>query len=88
MPITLVIDKDRKVGVRHFAIGKYYWQETKVPQGYTLDMTKYSFEIKKHGDDPALSIITENVETKEQVIRLVLTSSNFKILKSIKNVDF
>ncbi|EOI55488.1 MSCRAMM family collagen-binding adhesin EcbA [Enterococcus gilvus] len=65
--ITLVIDKNRQAGVKHLAVGKYYWKETKAPVGYSEDQTIYSFEIKKKDDLNA--IITENVTAKEQVIR-------------------
>ncbi|MBO0460037.1 MSCRAMM family collagen-binding adhesin EcbA [Enterococcus hulanensis] len=67
--ITLVIDEDRQVGVKHLAVGKYYWKETKAPVGYTEDQTKYEFEIKKKDDSPTNSVIVENVTAKEQVIR-------------------
>ncbi|MDT2661153.1 SpaA isopeptide-forming pilin-related protein [Enterococcus hulanensis] len=65
--ITLMIDKDRQVAVKHLAVGKYFWRESKAPIGYTEDQTKYTFEIKKKDDLNA--IITENVTAKEQVIR-------------------
>lgn len=65
--ITLMIDEDRQVGVKHLAIGKYFWRESKAPVGYAKDQTKYTFEIKKTDDLNA--IVTENVTAQEQVIR-------------------
>lgn len=67
--VSLVIDENRQVGLKHLAVGKYFWKETRAPIGYTKDQTKYQFEIKKKDDAPANSVVIENVEAKEQVIR-------------------
>lgn len=68
--VTLVIDKDRQVGVKHLALGKYFWRETKAPVGYTEDQTNYEFVISKKDDSPSNVVIKESTTAKEQVIRL------------------
>ncbi|CUB53493.1 Cna protein B-type domain protein [Bacillus subtilis] len=46
---NLVTDADGKIRVQGLAYGKYYFQETKAPNGYVLDPTKYEFFIKESG---------------------------------------
>lgn len=75
--ITLMIDKERQVGVNHLAIGKYYWRETKAPIGYTEDQTNYEFEIKKKSDAVENIVVKENTTAKEQVIRMNLDFFKF-----------
>lgn len=67
--VTVVIDDSNQVGIKHLPLGKYYWKETKAPVGYTLDKTKYFFEIQKKDDSKENAIITQDVTAKEQVIR-------------------
>ncbi|NSW10313.1 LPXTG cell wall anchor domain-containing protein [Enterococcus faecalis] len=67
--VTLVLDEKNQVAVKHLAINEYYWQETKAPEGYTLDETKYPVSIKKMDDDEKNAVITRDVTAKEQVIR-------------------
>lgn len=67
--VTLTLDDNNQVGVKHLAIDEYYWQETKAPEGYALDLTKYSFSIKKVDDNVKNAVITRDVTAKEQVIR-------------------
>lgn len=45
--VTLTLDENNQVAVKHLALNEYYWQETKAPEGYTLDETKYPVSIKK-----------------------------------------
>ena len=45
--VTLALDEKNQVAVKHLAINEYFWQETKAPEGYTLDETKYPVSIKK-----------------------------------------
>lgn len=75
--ITLVIDRERQVGVSHLAMGKYYWRETKAPIGYTEDQTNYEFEIKKKGDQLSNAVVKESTTAKEQVIRMNLDFFKF-----------
>ncbi|EKZ0549773.1 fibrinogen-binding MSCRAMM adhesin Fss3 [Listeria monocytogenes] len=67
--VTLALDEKNQVAVKHLAINEYYWQETKAPEGYTLDETKYPVSIKKVDDDEKNAVITQDVTAKEQVIR-------------------
>lgn len=67
--ITLTIDDQNQVAVKHLAIGDYYWKETKAPEGYALDTTKYDVNIEKVDDNKENAVITKDVIAKEQVIR-------------------
>lgn len=67
--VTLALDEKNQVAVKHLAINEYYWQETKAPEGYTLDETKYPVSIKKVDGDEKNAVITQDVTVKEQVIR-------------------
>ncbi|MFT0189777.1 fibrinogen-binding MSCRAMM adhesin Fss3 [Candidatus Enterococcus avicola] len=67
--VTLTLDEENQVAVKHLAINEYYWQETKAPEGYSLDQTKYTVSIKKVDDNEKNAVITRDVTAKEQVIR-------------------
>lgn len=67
--VTLTLDEKNQVAVKHLAINEYYCQETKAPEGYSLDETKYPVSIKKVDDSEKNAVITRNVTAKEQVIR-------------------
>ncbi|ROY92337.1 LPXTG cell wall anchor domain-containing protein [Enterococcus gallinarum] len=67
--VTLTLDEENQVTVKHLAINEYYWQETKASEGYTLDETKYPVSIKKVDDNEKNVVITREVTAKEQVIR-------------------
>ena len=66
--VTLTLDEKNQVAVKHLAINEYYWQETKAPEGYTLDETKYPVSIKRWMIAKN-AVITRDVAAKEQVIR-------------------
>ncbi|ASV96323.1 fibrinogen-binding MSCRAMM adhesin Fss3 [Enterococcus durans] len=67
--VTLTLDEKNQVAVKHLAINEYYWQETKAPEGYSLDQTKYPISIKKVDDSAENAVITRDITAKEQVIR-------------------
>ncbi|OOG23960.1 cell surface protein [Enterococcus casseliflavus] len=67
--VTLTLDEENQVAVKHLAINEYYWQETKAPEGYTLDETKYPVSIKKVDDNEKNAVINRDVTAKEKVIR-------------------
>jgi LPXTG-motif cell wall-anchored protein len=67
--VTLTLDEENQIAVKHLAINEYYWQETKAPEGYSLDQTKYPVSIKKVDDNEKNAVITREVTAKEQVIR-------------------
>lgn len=63
--VTLTLDEKNQVAIKHLAINEYYWQETKAPEGYTLDKTKYPVSIKKVDDNEKNAVITRDVTAKE-----------------------
>lgn len=71
-------DKLQKASVKHLALGKYYWKETKAPEGYQLDNTKREFEITYKNQDTQV-IATESV-SKENVVKFTL--DGFKYVES------
>lgn len=92
--VTLVIDKNQQVGVKHLAIGKYFWRETKAPVGYTEDQTNYEFAITKKDDSLSNVVIKEKTTAKEQVIRLnfdffkFANSSNGSASAGVNDLEF
>lgn len=44
-----VTDKNGKLVFEHLRYGKYYFQETKAPEGYVIDESLFEFEIKSDG---------------------------------------
>lgn len=75
--VTLTLDEKNQAAVKHLVINEYYWQETKAPEGYTLDETKYPVSIKKVDDSEKNAVITRDVTAKEQVIRFVFDFFKF-----------
>lgn len=71
-------DEEQQASVEHLALGKYYWQETKAPEGYQLDNTKREFEVTYKDQDTQV-IATESI-SKENVIKFTL--DGFKYVKS------
>lgn len=63
--VTLTLDEKNQAAVKHLAINEYYWQETKAPEGYTLDETKYPVSIKKVDDNEKNAVIIRDVTAKE-----------------------
>lgn len=61
------------------AIGKYYYVETKAPEGYELDSTQYPFEITEEG-----SVITMTVFNEYMIVAAPETSlTNEEIIVSV-----
>lgn len=71
-------DKLQKASVKHLALGKYYWKETKAPEGYQLDNTKREFEITYKDQDTQV-MATESI-SKENVVKFTL--DGFKYVES------
>jgi hypothetical protein len=71
-------DEDQTASVKHLALGKYYWLETKAPEGYQIDSTKREFELKYNDQDT--KVVAADVTSKEKVIKLSL--DGFKYLQS------
>jgi uncharacterized surface anchored protein len=76
--VIRIDDEDQTAGVKHLALGKYYWLETKAPEGYQLDSTKREFELKYKDQDT--KVVAADVTSKEKVIKLSL--DGFKYLQS------
>ncbi|GAP04830.1 SpaA isopeptide-forming pilin-related protein [Fructobacillus tropaeoli] len=65
--VTLRIDEDlNQAGVKHLALGDYYWKETKAPEGYQKDKEQYKFSINYQ--DEYTPVVTNEETSKEQVI--------------------
>lgn len=71
-------DEDQTAGVKHLALGKYYWLETKAPEGYQLDSTRREFELKYKDQDT--KVVAADVTSKEKVIKFSI--DGFKYLQS------
>lgn len=76
--VIRIDDEDQTAGVKHLALGKYYWLETKAPEGYQLDSTKHEFELKYKDQDT--KVVAANVTSKEKVIKFSI--DGFKYLQS------
>lgn len=76
--VIRIDDEDQKAGVKHLALGKYYWLETKAPEGYQLDSTKREFELKYKDQDT--KVVAADVTSKEKVIKFSI--DGFKYLQS------
>jgi LPXTG-motif cell wall-anchored protein len=70
--IVLMVDDKAQLGLEHLAVGKFYWLETKSPDGYAIETRKIPFEIKKTNDDPKNAVDVQTVNSKEQVIKFNL----------------
>ncbi|MDF7637313.1 SpaA isopeptide-forming pilin-related protein [Leuconostocaceae bacterium ESL0958] len=77
--VTLRIDEDlNQAGVKHLALGDYYWQETKAPEGYQIDKKQYQFAINYQ--DEYTPVVTNDETSQEQVINF--SFDGFKYVKS------
>lgn len=76
--VISIDDKEQKAGIKHLALGKYFWKETKAPEGYQIDNTKRAFEIT-YKDQHTQTIVTETT-SKENVIKF--TVDGFKYVES------
>ena len=86
-----VTGKDGKVVFKNLAYGKYYYQETKAPEGYTIDNKMYPFEIAKNNqviektaanDKIVGSVEITKVDSKDA--KKVLAGTEFTIFDSNK----
>ena len=59
---TLTTDENGQVKLGNLKVGKYYYKETKAPQGYILDSNEYEFNITK---DAQVRKITFKNEAKK-----------------------
>ncbi|OOZ79358.1 collagen-binding protein [Bacillus cereus] len=70
--------------VEGLTLGKYYFLETKTPNGYIGNKTKYPFEIKEH--NKTLTFTVENTEVKGSVKLLKVDTED--ISKKLEDAVF
>lgn len=70
----LVTNAESNANMNNLYLGQYYLKEIKPSKGYTLDSTKYDFDLTYENQN--VNIVTKNVTVKERVI-----SQAFEIIK-------
>ncbi|WP_148550040.1 SpaA isopeptide-forming pilin-related protein [Paraclostridium bifermentans] len=84
-------NKEGKVEFDNLGYGSYYYQETKAPEGYTIDSKMYPFEVKDNNqvisktasDDKIIGKI-EITKTDSKDSKKVLANTEFTIFDSNK----
>ncbi|EEK61110.1 hypothetical protein bcere0005_31540 [Bacillus cereus 172560W] len=83
--VKKVVTKENGIAnVEDLTYGKYYFLETKTPNGYIGNKTKYPFEIKEH--NKTLNFTVENTEVKGSV--KLLKVDNEDISKKLEGAAF
>ncbi|PFU21108.1 VaFE repeat-containing surface-anchored protein [Bacillus cereus] len=83
--VKKVVTKENGIAnVEDLTYGKYYFLETKTPNGYIGNKTKYPFEIKEH--NKTLTFTVENTEVKGSV--KLLKVDNEDISKKLEGAAF
>ncbi|MBJ7929229.1 TQXA domain-containing protein [Bacillus toyonensis] len=83
--VKKVVTKENGIAkVEDLTYGKYYFLETKTPNGYLENKTKYPFEIKEH--NKTLTFTVENTEVKGSV--KLLKVDNEDISKKLEGAVF
>ncbi len=83
--VQKVVTKENGIAnVEGLTYGKYYFLETKTPNGYIGNKTKYPFEIKEH--NKTLTFTVENTEVKGSV--KLLKVDNEDISKKLEGAAF
>ncbi|PEO22398.1 VaFE repeat-containing surface-anchored protein [Bacillus wiedmannii] len=83
--VKKVVTKENGIAnVDGLTYGKYYFLETKTPNGYIGNKTKYPFEIKEH--NKTLTFTVENTEVKGSV--KLLKVDNEDISKKLEGAVF
>ncbi|MBN8047758.1 collagen binding domain-containing protein [Paraclostridium bifermentans] len=84
-------NKEGKIEFDNLVYGNYYYQETKAPEGYTIDNEMYAFEIKdnnqvisKVAKDDAIKGKIEITKTDSKDSKKVLANTEFTIFDSNK----
>ena len=68
-------------------VGKFYLKEEQSSPGYTLDSTKYYFEISENNLTPTVTVYEKVIERNVEFLK-VLADSKTGILKAEPNVKF
>ncbi|MBR1654542.1 MAG: hypothetical protein IJ690_06355 [Clostridia bacterium] len=83
---TFTTDSNGKILVTDLKLGKYNYQEVKAPDGYLIDNTTYSFELKyKDQTTPVVSVSTE--KTNDEPFGEITIKKEDKELKNATRVD-
>ncbi|MGE7889511.1 VaFE repeat-containing surface-anchored protein [Bacillus cereus] len=83
--VKQIVTKENGIAnVEGLTYGKYYFLETKTPNGYIGNKTKYPFEIKEHNQ--TLTFTVENTEVKGSV--KLLKVDNGDISKKLEGAVF
>lgn len=80
----IIIDENNKGKIENIALGTYYLQEIKSPQGYQLDNKKYKIKITEN--NPKIQLILENEIIKKKII--IYKKYDEKKKKPEENINF
>lgn len=70
----LITNDEANATINDLYLGEYYIKEISASKGYTIDTTKYNFDLTYANQD--VKIVTKNITVKERVI-----SQSFQIIK-------
>ncbi|WP_170075181.1 SpaA isopeptide-forming pilin-related protein [Paraclostridium dentum] len=77
-------NKEGKVEFNNLGYGNYYYQETKAPEGYTIDSKMYPFEIKDNNQ-----VIRKTVSNDKVIGKIEITKTDSKDSKKVlANTEF
>ncbi|MDU7905138.1 MAG: SpaA isopeptide-forming pilin-related protein, partial [Peptostreptococcaceae bacterium] len=77
-------NKEGKVEFDNLVYGNYYYQETKAPEGYTIDSKMYPFEIKDNNQ-----VISKTVSDDKIIGKIEITKTDSKDSKKVlANTEF
>ena len=76
--VIRINEQSLQAGVKHLALGEYYWQETKAPEGYQIDNQKHEFTLSYK--DQNTKVVTADKTSNENVIKFNL--DGFKYVTS------
>ena len=84
-------NKEGKVEFDNLVYGNYYYQETKAPEGYTIDSKMYPFEIKDNNQVISKTVLDDKIIGKIEITKTdskdskkVLANTEFTIFDSNK----
>ncbi|RIZ58148.1 SpaA isopeptide-forming pilin-related protein, partial [Paraclostridium bifermentans] len=71
-------NKEGKVEFDNLGYGNYYYQETKAPEGYTIDSKMYPFEVKDNNQ-----VISKTVSDDKIIGKIEITKTDSKDSKKV-----
>ena len=79
-----ITNKEGKVEFDNLGYGNYYYQETKAPEGYTIDNKMYPFEIKDNNQ-----VVSKTVSDDKIIGKIEITKTDSKDSKKVlANTEF